>query len=82
MTAAAVLLPGALLPTGVLLPESTLHTDAFKVLATFVALNTLMYVTLAVLKVLPKGYAFSWFRGRNRRAQNRSIYPERPGSEG
>ncbi len=82
MTAAAVLLPGALLPTGVLLPESILHTDSFKVLATFVALNTLMYATLAVLKVLPKGYAFSWFRGRNRRAQNRSIYPERPGSEG
>ena len=72
----------ALVPTGVLLPESILHTDSFKVLATFVALNTLMYATLAVLKVLPKGYAFSWFSGRNRRAQNRSIYPERPGSEG
>ena len=48
---------------------------------TFVALNTLMYVTLAVLKVLPKGYAFSWFSGRNRRAQNRSIYPEPPSSD-
>jgi len=74
-------LPSALLPTGLLLPESTLHTDAFKVLATFVALNTLMYVTLAVLKVLPKGYSFTWFSGRNRRAQNRSIYPEPPSSE-
>jgi hypothetical protein len=86
MTVAAVLstaaLPSAVLPTGLLLPESTLHTDAFKVLATFVALNTLMYVTLAVLKVLPKGYSFTWFSGRNRRAQNRSIYPEPPGSDG
>ncbi|MCR6493182.1 hypothetical protein [Cellulomonas sp. P24] len=86
MTAMTALLPGAflpsaLLPTGLLLPESTLHTDAFKVLATFVALNTLMYVTLAVLKVLPKGYSFTWFSGRNRRAQNRSIYPEPPSSE-
>jgi hypothetical protein len=66
----------AVLPTGVLLPESILHTDSFKMLATFVALNTLMYATLAVLKVLPKGYAFSWFSGFNRRAQNRSIHPE------
>lgn len=68
----------ALLPTGVLLPEPILHTDSFKVLATFVALNTLMYATLAVLKVLPCGYALSRFGGRNRRTQNRSIYPEPP----
>jgi hypothetical protein len=71
----------AVLPTGVLLPESILHTDSFKILATFVALNTLMYATLAVLKVLPKGYALSWFSGLNRRAQNRSIYPEPPAPE-
>ena len=71
----------ALVPTGVLLPESILHTDSFKILATFVALNTLMYATLAVLKVLPKGYALSWFRGLNRRAQNRSIHPEAPALE-
>ena len=34
-----------------------------------------MYATLAVLKVLPKGYALSRFDGRNRRVSNRSIYP-------
>ena len=68
----------AVLPTGVLLPESILHSDSFKILATFVALNTLMYVTLAVLKVLPTGYVLSRFSGRNRRMQNRSIYPEPP----
>jgi len=66
----------AVLPAGVLLPESILQTDAFKMLATFVALNTLMYVTLAVMKVLPKGYALTWFSGFNRRTQNRSIHPE------
>lgn len=71
----------AVLPTGVLLPESILQTNSFKILATFVALNTLMYATLAVLKVLPKGYAASWFNGFNRRAQNRSIYPEPPAPE-
>ena len=71
----------AVLPTGVLLPESILQTNSFKILATFVALNTLMYATLAFLKVLPKGYALSWFRGFNRRAQNRSIYPEPPAPE-
>ena len=71
----------AVLPTGVLLPESILQTNSFKILATFVALNTLMYATLAVLKMLPKGYALSWFNGFNRRAQNRSIYPEPPAPE-
>jgi hypothetical protein len=71
----------AVLPSGVLLPESILHTDSFRILATFVALNTLMYATLAVLKVLPKSYALSWFSGLNRRAQNRSIYPVPPAPE-
>ena len=66
------------LPTGLLISESILHTDGFKVLATFVALNTLMYATLALMKVLPKGYTLTWFSGRNRRAQSRSIYPDVP----
>ena len=70
------------LQTGAVLPESILHSDSFKVLATFVALNTLMYATLALMKVLPKGYAFSWFAGRNRRAQDRSIGSAPPSAEG
>ena len=37
-------------PAGFLLPESTLQSDAFAVLAAFVAINTLMYVALAVAK--------------------------------
>ncbi len=68
----------AIVPAVGLLPEWILHTDAFGILATFVALNSLMYATLAVLKVLPRGYALSRFNGRNRRVDNRSIHPEPP----
>lgn len=68
----------AILPAVGLLPEWILHTDSFQILATFVAINSLMYATLAVLKVLPRGYALSRFNGRNRRGDNRSIHPEPP----
>ena len=63
---------------GLLLPEHTLHAELFTILATFVALNTLMYAALAVLKVLPRGRAGSMFSGRNRRTRNRSIHPDPP----
>ena len=66
----------AFLPTGGLLLEWSIHSDFFQLLATFVALNSLMYATLALLKVLPRGWALSRFNGRNRRGDNRSIYPE------
>jgi len=71
--------PADLLPAGFLIPESILDSGLFQVLATFVALNSLMYATLALLKVLPRGYAIFRFDGRNRRRQNRSIYPEPEG---
>ena len=74
MTTLAHALAGPALRTGTLLPESFLHTDAFKVLATFVALNTLMYATLAVVKILPRVHRPAWLAGGNRRAQDRSIY--------
>jgi hypothetical protein len=64
-----------LLPAGLLFPQSTMHSGAVKILATFVALNTLMYATLAVVKMLPKTNIRSWFARTNRRAQDRSIYP-------
>jgi hypothetical protein len=74
VTSLAYALAGPALRTGMLLPESFLHTDAFKVLATFVALNTLMYATLAVVKILPRVHRPAWLTGGNRRAQDRSIY--------
>lgn len=40
--------------SGILLPESVLHTPFFQVLALFVAFNTIMYVSLAIGKMLPR----------------------------
>ncbi len=69
----------AALPQGVLLPESVLNSDLFAVLAAFVAINTVMYVALAIAKMLPKLYVGDWRRPANRRSQTRSIHPdERP----
>lgn len=62
--------PPAMAPTGLLLPESILETELFAVLATFVAINTIMYVALAVAKILPKVYVTDWIR-----AETRSIHP-------
>jgi len=63
---------------GVLLPESLLRNDLFAVLAAFVAINTIVYVTLAVAKVLPKVYVSDWIGSRNRRRETRSIRPDAP----
>ena len=65
-----------LLPMGVLLPESLLRNDYFAVLAAFVAINTIVYVTLAVAKMLPKVYVSDWIGPRNRRSETRSIDPD------
>ena len=63
---------------GILLPRSTLETPWFAVLATFVAINTVMYVALAVAKLLPPVYPGSWFTSRDRRGETRSIHPDAP----
>jgi exosortase/archaeosortase len=66
----------AALLAGLLLPESVMHTRWFQVLTTFVAINTVLYLTLAVIKTLPKAYLSDWVQHRNRRAETRSIYPD------
>ena len=63
---------------GVLLPESILRNEFFAVLAAFVAINTIVYVTLAVAKILPKVYVSDWIDTRNRRSETRSIDPDAP----
>jgi hypothetical protein len=68
--------PTSLTGHGLLLPASVLHSGWFAVLATFVALNTVMYCALALGKMLPKVYVTDWLHTRNRRAQTRSIYPD------
>lgn len=64
-------------PTGILLPESLLYTDWFSVLATFVAINTVIYVVLGIIKVLPKVRLRS-HQGASRRSETRSIHPDAP----
>jgi hypothetical protein len=71
-------LPVAVVPMGLLLPESLLRNEVVAVLAAFVAINTIVYVTLAVAKVLPKVYVQDWIDTRNRRRETRSIDPEAP----
>jgi hypothetical protein len=61
---------------GLALPEAILHSDVFSVLAAFVAINTVMYVALAVAKMLPKIYLSDFVDRRNRRRETRSIYPD------
>ncbi|GAB2721982.1 hypothetical protein ACX801_10145 [Arthrobacter bambusae] len=68
----------ASLPAGILLPEEILHSDWFAVLATFVAINTLMYGALAIAKILPKVHPGDWIRTRNQRSETRSIHPDAP----
>jgi len=80
MTAYAQALDTAHL-AGILLPASVLSSGWFSVLAAFVAINTVMYVTLAMLKVLPKIHVRDLLPRNYIRAETRSIYPdaEEPG---
>lgn len=64
---------------GILLPESIMHSQWFAVLSMFVAVNTVLYLTLAVIKLLPKPYLSDWAAQRNRRTESRSIYPDSKG---
>ena len=71
----------AVVPAGILVPESLLHSPWFAVLATFVAINTVMYAALAIAKILPKVHPSEWIRTRNERSETRSIHPDPgPGS--
>jgi hypothetical protein len=64
--------------TGLLLPESFLHSRFFIILATVVALNTVVYAALSLVHMLPKWFRPSWIRGRKYRKITRSIYPDGP----
>ena len=65
-----------IVPTGILLPESVLHSSLFAVLAAFVAINTVIYACLALSNILPKLYLSDWITSRNRRSETRGIYPD------
>ncbi len=61
---------------GIVLPESTLRATWFAVLAAFVAINTVMYLALAVAKILPKVHPRDWLPRGYARSQERGIYPD------
>lgn len=63
---------------GILLPESFLQSNFFIILATLVALNTVIYAALSVVHVLPKWFRMSWLRRHRKRGVTRSIYPDGP----
>lgn len=65
-----------LAPLGILLPESVLYSDFFATLATFVAINTVMYAALAIGKIAPRVYLGDLLPGQRRRLETRSIYPD------
>ena len=65
-------------PWGILLPSSILDSEWFAVLAAFVAINTVMYVALALAKLLPRVHLTDLVMPRNRRSETRSIHPDAP----
>lgn len=63
---------------GIVLPSGSLSSGFIAVLSSFVAINTVIYVTLAVFKLLPKIYLSDYTHRRNRRRETRSIHPDDP----
>ncbi|MGY6500052.1 MAG: hypothetical protein ACXIVQ_04015 [Acidimicrobiales bacterium] len=62
------------------LPDSILGTRWFAVLSGFVAINTILYVSMSIFKILPKPYLSDWVRPQGRRAETRSIFPDAGGT--
>lgn len=61
---------------GGVLPQSVMYTSWFTDLSLFVAINTVLYLTVAIIKLFPKAYLSDWVDQRNRRSESRSIYPD------
>ncbi|MEY8578822.1 hypothetical protein AALI21_11030 [Corynebacteriaceae bacterium 6-324] len=59
-----------------ILSEAILSTDWFAALSAFVAINTAIYVTLAVAKTMPRIYFGDYLPRHYERSETRSIYPE------
>lgn len=51
------------------------HVSLLGVLAAFVAINTLMYVGLALIKMAPRVHLSRRFKRGYKRAETRSIHP-------
>jgi hypothetical protein len=46
------------------LPHDIMHGPWFAALSMFVAINTVLYLTLAIVKLLPKAYLSDWIDQR------------------
>ncbi|MEZ0581250.1 hypothetical protein [Nocardioides sp. MH1] len=62
---------------GVLLPESTLDQQWFRVLAAFVAVNMLVFVTISIARSITPPTPSRRAR-RHIRGETRSIHPDGP----
>lgn len=65
-----------------ILPQSLMEAHWFAVLSAFVAINTIVYVSLSIFKILPKLYLSDVVRTHGRRAETRSIHPDGHGPPG
>jgi len=63
---------------GILFPSSIMNTPFFAGLSALVMLNTLIFVTLAITKVLPELHLSDIVHRRGRREETRSIFPDAP----
>lgn len=69
-------LPDSVTVLGILFPESILDSTWFAVLSAFVAINTVMFLALAVAKTLPKVHVQELLPRTYVRAETRSIHPD------
>lgn len=60
------------------LPSEWLDSRWFLILATLVALNTIIYAAITVARMLPKWIQPTLFRHGQSRSETRSIYPDGP----
>ncbi len=67
-----------MIPFGIVLDQDVLYSDWFAVLAAFVAVNTVMYVALAIAKTLPRIHLSEHLPRRHQRRETRSIHPDGP----
>lgn len=61
-----------------MIPDTVLASEWFAALAAFVSINTAIYVTLAILKTLPRIHPGDHLPRRYQRSETRSIHPDAP----
>ena len=65
-------------PTGIVFPETILHTGITATLSTMVAVNAVMFAALALARILPKIHLHDRKRQRHELPVTRSTHPTSP----